>query len=148
MDNLCKRLEMCADAYERLPYGREAEGTKELLREAAEALCRYGEVLNRTSEVRTQEYIDNMYSEQVKGLRKLAKDYAKTGFGFYRTDRVLRKAADTIEELSARLASANMELKFMHCDLLQNHTIDEEKLSTVLKLGLAEYERLNNWKDT
>lgn len=51
----------------------------------------------------------SMISEQVKELRKLEKDYSKTGFGFYRTDKVLRQAANTIEALSAKLQAENME---------------------------------------
>lgn len=51
----------------------------------------------------------SMISEQVKKLREFSKYYSKTGFGFYRTDRILKEAADTIEALSAKLSAANME---------------------------------------
>jgi len=45
--------------------------------------------------------------EQVKKLRKLAKDYSDWGIGIKRTDRVLRQAADTIETLSKKLVAVN-----------------------------------------
>lgn len=53
----------------------------------------------------------SMISEQVKKLREFSKYYSKTGFGFHRTDRILREAADTIEALSAKLSREVMEYR-------------------------------------
>lgn len=52
----------------------------------------------------------SLISEQVKGLRYLAMEFG----GYSNNYKLLNDAADTIEELSAKLANANMERSEPH----------------------------------
>lgn len=51
----------------------------------------------------------SMISEQIDRLRKLAKTFEDSGWAVDGLVNEFRDAADTIEELSAKLAAANME---------------------------------------
>lgn len=58
----------------------------------------------------------SLISEQVKRLRERAE--ADWEHDFYYDAEILREAADTIEELSAKLAALNMERSERYCEIM------------------------------